>query len=149
MEKKLTVLSHIAHVLNREHITWAVGASMLLYCKGKTDQVHDIDIMCHEDNAQRAKELLLQMGTLAPPAARGQYRTRHFYEFTIEGVEVDMLAGFVIVKDGIEYDCSLLPEQIVEYAQVNGQRIPLQSLQQWRRYYDLMGRAAKVALIDG
>lgn len=60
-----------------------------------------------------------------------------------------MLAGFVIVKDGIEYDCSLLPEQIVEYAQVNGQRIPLQSLQQWRRYYDLMGRAAKVALIDG
>ncbi|MDD3410762.1 MAG: HDOD domain-containing protein [Eubacteriales bacterium] len=64
-----------------------------------------------------------------------------------EGV-VDIMAGFVIVKDEIEYNCSLRKEQIAEYIQVNDENIPLQSLEDWRNYYDLMGRTQKVEMID-
>ena len=88
------------------------------------------------------------MGVLAPPKPDHQYKTRHFLEFVIQGVDVDVIAGFVIVKDGRDYDCPFGPEQIEEYLQLNGETIPLQSLRDWRRYYELMGRTSKVEIID-
>lgn len=149
IEKKLKVLSDIAHVLNDKNVVWAVGASMLLYFKGKTDLFHDIDLMVIEKDVEILIEQLLPLGLLAPPNPDKQYyKTRHFLEFTINGIDVDVMAGFVIVKDGVEIDCSLLPEQIDEYIQLNDETIPLQSLGDWRRYYELMGRTSKVELID-
>lgn len=44
-EKKLEVLCRIAHSLNRGKVLWALGGSLLLYLKGKTDTFHDIDLM--------------------------------------------------------------------------------------------------------
>ncbi|MDD2957562.1 MAG: hypothetical protein PHR92_03440 [Lachnospiraceae bacterium] len=148
LDQKLKVLSGIANVLNKNNVIWAVGASMLLYFKGKTDVFHDIDIMVYEDDVSKLKELLLPMGILAPPNPNTQYKTRHFLEFTIDGVDVDVMAGFVIVKDEREYDCSLMPEQIAETLKINGETIPLQAVADWRRYYELMGRASKVEMID-
>ena len=148
LEHKLTVLSDVAHILNENGIVWAVGASILLYFKGKTDFFNDIDIMVVENDADKLKKLLLPMGVMAPPNPNKQYKTRHFFEFTIQGVDVDVMAGFVIVKDEIEYNCSLRREQIAEYIQVNDENIPLQSLEDWRNYYDLMGRTQKVEMID-
>lgn len=57
------------------------------------------------------------------------------------------MGGMVIVKDGKEYDCSLSPSQVAEYVWISGERIPLQSLADWRRYYLLMGREEKAAMI--
>lgn len=146
-DEKLKVLSNIAHILNENEIVWAVGGSLLLYFKGKTDVFHDIDLMVCEDNIEELKKLLLPMGVLLPPNPNEQYKTRHFLEFKINDIDVDVMAGFVIVKDGKEYDCSLLPEQIAEYISLNGESIPLQSLGDWRRYYELMGRTSKVEMI--
>lgn len=148
IEKKLKVLSDIAHVLNEKNVVWAVGASMLLYFKGKTDFFHDIDLMVTENDVEKLKEQLLPMGLLVPSKSDKQYNSRHFLEFIIDGIDVDVMAGFVIVKDGKEIDCSLFPEQIEAYIQLNGETIPLQSLSDWRRYYELMGRTSKVEMID-
>lgn len=148
LDGKLEVLTDIACILNKNHITWAVGGSLLLYFKGKTKLFHDIDIMVSEDDVDKLKNLLLPLGKLAPPNPDEHYKTRHFLEFTINDVDVDIIAGFVIVKDGEEYDCSLFPEQIEEYIRLNGETIPLQSLSDWRRYYELMGRTSKVEMID-
>lgn len=146
--QKLTVLSKIARVFNENQILWAVGGSMLLYFKGKTDIFHDIDLMVGEKDIDAAKALLLTIGDLLPEKPNPQYKTRHFLEFSVDGVDVDVMAGFIIVRDGKDYDCSLLPEQIEEYIPLNGELIPLQSLRDWRKYYELMGREAKVAMID-
>ena len=51
------------------------------------------------------------------------------------------------VNDGKIYDCSLLPNQIVEYLDLDGKKIPLQSVDLWCKYYELMGRDEKVQLI--
>lgn len=151
-DKKLSVLSKIAHMLNDNQVLWAVGGSMLLYFKGKTDVFHDIDLMVGEGDIETVKSLLLSVGELSPartgaPSAV-QYKTRHFLEFTIDGVEVDVMAGLVIVKNGRDYDCSLFPEQVAEWIPLMGELIPLQALSDWRRYYALMGRASKVEMID-
>ena len=121
---------------------------MLLYFKNKTDHFNDIDIMVLEADVDKLREALIPLGKLAPPNPDTHYRTRYFLEFTIDNVDVDVMAGFVIVRDGMEYDCSLRPEQIVEYIQINDETIPLQSIADWRRYYELMGRTIKVEMID-
>lgn len=147
--KKLDVLSRIAAKLNAAKLTWAVGASLLLYFKGIADNFNDIDLMLAAEDAETAKNLLLGMGMLLPPKPNEKYKTPHFYEFVIDGVEVDVMGGFIIVKDGRDYDCSLTRDMIVERIAVNGQSIPLQAVSAWRRYYKLMGREQKVAMIDG
>ena len=110
IEKKLKVLSDIAHALNARHVVWAVGASALLYFKGKTDSFHDIDLMVKESDAETAKEQLLQLGSLLPPEPNTQYQTRCFLEFEINGVDVDMMAGFVINALAIATRCCCPPE---------------------------------------
>ncbi len=145
-EKKLEVLCRIAHALNEEGALWALGGSLLLYFKGRTDTFHDIDIMAGEADIETVKRRLCALGELLPPKPKPGYKTRHFLEFVIDGVEVDVMAGFVIVKEGVDYDCSLLPEQVAEHISLEGEDIPLQSLSDWRRYYELMGRPEKAKL---
>ena len=69
-------------------------------------------------------------------------------EFVVDEVDIDVMAGFVIVDHDKEYDCSLQEEQIVEHKMVNGVNIPLQSVALWRDYYKWMHRDKKVAMID-
>ena len=145
--KQLAVLEKVAAALNQAHITWCLGASGLLYFKGKTNHFHDIDILVVDDDVPRLKEILLELGTLAPPNPDSRYKTRHFLEFTIDGIEVDVMGGFAIVCDGIEHDCSLLPEQIAETVPLNGEEIPLHDLNLWRQYYEWMGRLDKAAML--
>ena len=149
IQEKLTVLSAVAGEFNRAGITWAVGASTLLYLHGLVPDFHDLDLMVDDRDALRARELLQAMGTPHPSAQESKYRTKHFFEFVIGGVEVDLMGGFAILKDGILHDCGLEPAHVTESVQVNGQRVPLDSLQAWRGYYTLMGREEKAALIDG
>ena len=148
-EHKLQVLAEIAAALNEHQVLWAVGGSLLLYFHGKTDMFHDLDLMIAEQDAEQVKHLLEAMGSLAPKKPNPGYRTRGFLEFTIEQVEIDVMAGMVIVREGQEYDCSLQEDQIDGFREVHGERIPLQKLSLWRRYYALMGRDQKVAMIDG
>ena len=144
----LEILSQIAKKLNEGHITWAVGGSLLLYFKGIVDEFHDIDLMVHADDAEEAKSLLMEMGELQKPAYENPYKADHFYVFLVEDVEVDLMGGFTILKADGEHRCFLRKEDIYEKVLVDGEQIPLHSLTEWRRYYELMGRSAKVKMID-
>ena len=138
----------IAARFNAAGITWALGASMLLYFKRIAPEFHDIDLMVADDDAERARQLLCEMGTLLPPSPNDKYRTKCFMEFVIDGVDVDVMAGFFHCFG--RHSARLLPpkEQIVETFMLDGEVIPLQSVELWRRYYALMGRSAKVDMID-
>ncbi len=147
INKKIDVLSKIAEQLNKENIIWAVGGSLLLYIKGKVTEFNDIDIMAAEEDVKRLKEILLTLGELQPPNPNVQYKTKYFLEFVIDQVEVDVMAGFVIVHGGKDYYFPLKVEDIKEYTTINAQRIPLQSLEQWKQYYELMGRTDKASML--
>lgn len=148
-EHKLKTLARIARALDAEGAVWAVGAGALLHLCGVTDAFTDIDITVREEDAKTAEAVLSAMGVLLPPREKSpQYLTRYFGEFTVDGVDVDVMAGLVIVSDGVAYDCPFAAAQIAGFADVCGQRVPLQSLADWKRYYTLMGRTAKAALLD-
>lgn len=145
--KKINVLKRIAIELNKKNITWALGASMLLYFKGIISEFKDIDIMVIDDDIDQVKKILLELGELQSPNLSSKYKTRVFLEFIIDNVDVDVMAGFSIVNGDNLIDCSLKPEEIIEYYDLDGVKIPLQSIEIWCRYYELMGRESRVEAI--
>ena len=147
IEKKIEVLKQIAHRFNEAHIMWALGASMLLYFKGITEVFQDIDLMVANDDVERVRIILSEMGEIQPPNPNPKYRTKTFMEFIINSIDVDVMAGFSIISDGKIFDCSLQEEQIVEKMPLGTELIPLQSPLLWREYYRLMGRTEKVKMI--
>lgn len=147
IQEKLNVLSKLASEFNKYEIVWAVGASLLLYFKGYVEDFNDIDLMVTEKDAIKMENILNRFGTIQP-STKGNYETKHFREFIINDVDVDMIGGFAIVCDGQVFDCDLKQSQVVEYIKINGQKIPLHSIDLWRKYYALMGRDKKVAIID-
>lgn len=144
---KLKVLATLASRFNSEQVVWAVGASLLLYLKGKTNHFNDIDIVIRETDVPKVELILSQLGTLKPKQTDAHYQTKCFMEAVIDGVEIDVMAGLAIVSQGKVYDCSLKETDIIDSVAIHGQRIPLDSLQSWKRYYHLMGRDAKADLI--
>ena len=149
-QEKIQLLLRIAHRLNEAHVEWALGASMLLYFKGITSEFHDTDLMVAERNTECVRTILSEMGEFCPCDSNPttMYRTKTFMEFLIDSVEVDVMAGFAIVKDGKVYDCALRKEQIVEKMLLGEEVIPLQSPLLWCKYYRLMGRPEKAEMIE-
>ncbi len=148
IENKKEVLVKIASLLNKNGIKWAVGASMLLYFHNIVSEFDDIDLMVEEKDGEKAKELLLTIGKLMPPNPNVLYKTHHFYEFKIDGVDVDMMIGFVIAYEGKDIDCSFYENQIEGRVKLDDQDIPLHSLSLWEKYYSMMGRTNKVKMIE-
>lgn len=149
VEGKLKVLSRIAQALNARSLTWAVGGSLLLYIKGIVSDFHDIDIMVAEADADAAQAVLSSLGGQLPVKPKDRYRSKRFLSFRIDGVDVDVIAGFTIIYEGEEHYFPLIGEEIKDHAEIDGTLIPLQSLGAWRRYYRLMGRDDKAALLEG
>ena len=146
-DQKIELLKEIARRFHAAGITWALGASMLLYFKGIASEFHDIDLMISDEDVDSARRILSEMGELQPPNPNPKYKTKAFMEFVINFVDVDVMAGFSIQHDGKLYDCSLNNDQIVEWLTLEDVRIPLQSPMLWCSYYELMGRKEKVAMI--
>ena len=147
-EEKIELLKKIAHRFDKARIVWALGASMLLYFKGIVPDFHDIDLMISDDDAEYVRSILSEMGKLQPPNPNAKYRTKTFMEFTIDGIDVDVMAGFSVLSDGKLFDCSLKEDQIVEKIALGSELIPLQSPQLWCEYYRLMGRDEKARMIE-
>ena len=148
MKNKLEVLKKIAYEFNKDHIRWALGASALLFLKGIVEEFHDIDIMIDDYDADKAIYILDKLGRHIDSPTNNNFGTKHFLEYIIDDVEIDCMGGFSIIKENIEYDCSLKQEHIIEYYNLDNIDIPLYSLNEWRKFYDLMGRENKVKIID-
>ena len=147
IEDKLEILSKLAASFNEQGITWAVGASLLLYFKGYVDTFHDLDIMVTEKDSLLMDKILSEIGELRI-SEKGNFATKYFREYVIESVDLDMIGGFAIVRDGEVINCDLDKSQIIGFVDVHGQSIPLHSVSLWRKYYALMGRDKRVELID-
>lgn len=149
-EEKISLLKRIAHRLNEAQVEWCLGASMMLYFKEIVSEFHDIDLMISVDDVEVVESILSEMGTLCPSdqVPNPMYQTKCFMEYVIDAIDVDVMAGFAIVREGEVYDCSLCKEQITDQLMLEDEVIPMQSPRLWCSYYRLMGRNAKADLIE-
>ena len=148
-QKKLEVLAKLAADLNESDLIWAVGASAMLFLRGIVREFHDIDLLVCEEDVEKAKEILLRHGTLLPTQPDDRFGSHHFLEFDVDGVEIDLIAGFVVNSaDGKQHVCPLQVEEVDACVDVFEQAIALHSLQVWYKYYTWMGRADRVKTIE-
>lgn len=140
-------LIRVAKTLNEENIRWALGASLLLYYKGLVPRANDIDIVIAFEDVERAEVVLGKLGAKEPPNPNKSYATRYFAEYSIDGVDVDVMAGFRIISDGkvVEY----VPDpETFESLTLEEAAIHLCPLEDWYVLYLLMPhREERVATI--
>jgi MoaA/NifB/PqqE/SkfB family radical SAM enzyme len=145
---KLNVLEKVASLFSQSGISYALSSSCLLYFHGLVSDFHDLDFMIKEKDADKVIELLKPLGAFQERIPNEQYQTKRFLEFTIEGVEIDIMGGFVIVKDGKAYPCPFTPKSIGGVSYLHGVPVYLGRLEDWLTYYTLMGREAKAKIIS-
>lgn len=60
-------LVRVARRLNEENITWALGASMLLYYKGLVPKANDIDIVIALEHRSQLHSVSLSLSVYTSP----------------------------------------------------------------------------------
>lgn len=144
IERVLKGLVSLAKNLNSHKIRWAVGASLLLYLEGYDVTVADIDIVVHsEDHPLLLKMLKLYEYTYQE--ANEKYRTEHFYSLLSEGMDVDIMVDFKVVKDDSIYE---FPFHIEKEIKIENTTIYCSSVSEWLAAYKAMNRIDKVLLIQ-
>ncbi len=150
MDKKVRdVLKKIAEKLNKEEIVWGVGASVMLNYYGITEKVNDIDIQVSLDHVDRIDRILAKMGTKNRRLPNDTYKTKYFYEYTIDGVEVDLMGGLCVSRDGKDYSFEFTKNSIGDTLIIEGVEVPLGKLDYWYNIYKVLpGREIKVKGIE-
>lgn len=139
---KNTILK-IATKLNEGSITWALGGSLVLQHHDIVEVVHDIDILIAKADIVKAKAMLDQLGELKASTHKSIFQTTFFYEYIIDGIDVDILCEFKIENQGLyTYDFNAL--RITESEILDGIYIYYTSLEDWFVLYTLMGRLDKI-----
>lgn len=142
-------LSYIATELNAQGVLWGIGASIVLYHYGLVDSPNDIDILVDIKDIQKADTILDNLGVKKTSEKTEAYSTRYFYEYVVNTIDVDVMAGFMVNHSNGEYRYSFDHKSITNIIKINGVEVPLTSLEDWYVIYQLIpGRENKVKLIE-
>lgn len=143
------VLTEIAEALNSSGILWGVGASVLLYQYRMVENTSDIDIIVSLEDVADADAILSRMGEKQPPKEAGIYATDRFDEYIIDGVNVDLMAGFKIKLPGKEvFEYPFDEHSVPHHFKINKTIIPFSTLEDWYVLYQLIpGKEEKVKKI--
>ncbi|NCC85063.1 MAG: hypothetical protein EOM03_13185 [Clostridia bacterium] len=145
----LDVLSRIAVRFQEAEVIWALGASFLLYYHGLVEAPHDIDLMVERGSIEKADAILRQLGDKQEPEQNPLYGTDYFYEYVIDGVEVDVMAGLQIKHREGCFVYRFDAKAVDGTWQLGAGAIPLGAPEDWYVLYQLMpGREAKADSLD-
>ena len=149
-QAKLAALARVARALNDRGVTWAVGASAMLYLEGVVTTFNDIDLILAEDDLPTAQAAMLSAGATALPPAPpvSAYRSVFFSEYQLDDVDFDLLCGFTVRRGDAAYRYPFGKDRIANVTELSGTPVPLCALADWYVLYLLMpGRSHKARLI--
>ncbi|MFV3010869.1 hypothetical protein ACLD43_02215 [Clostridium botulinum] len=142
-------LSYIGEKLNSLNIIWGVGASILLNQFGLIEKPNDIDIFVDIKDIEKTDEVLKSIGKKKKWEKNATYSTKYFYEYIIDGFDVDVMAGFEVNHINGVFEYIFDHNSISESKTINGVNIPFTSLEDWYVIYQLIpNREAKVKIIE-
>lgn len=142
-------LAFIGAKLNQEKVTWAVGASILLNYHGLIDAPHDIDLLVSLEDIEKVDVLLSRLGEKLRREKTDNYSTEYFYEYEINGVDIDVMSGLKINFEGGTFSYAFDSSSVAEVIKISDVDIPLMSLEDWFVIYQLIpNREVKVNLIE-
>lgn len=149
VNRMFNTLADIGKKLNEANIVWGVGASLLLNHYGLVDKPNDIDILVHKKDIEKVDALLQSIGQKKIRDRDTTYSTKYFYEYIVNGVDIDVMAGLTINHPEGSYKYVFDTQSISKKYEVNNIAIPLTSLEDWFVLYQLIPkREEKVKLIQ-
>ena len=149
MSEKEEVLLKIANLLNESEVFWGVGASLLLVFHGIVHHYNDIDLIVAERDIEKADEILSSLGRKKVREPTETYATGYFYEYVIDGVEIDVMCNFKICREDITYLYDFDCDYELEFVRVKDIDIALTRIEDWYLLYMLMpNREKRIAQIE-
>lgn len=147
--KMFNTLSYIGEKLNSSNIVWGVGASILLNQFGLIKKPNDIDIFVDSKDIDKADKILKGIGEKKIYEKTTTYSTKYFYEYIINEIDVDVMAGFAVNHNSGVFEYTFDNNSIAEFKKINGVDIPFTSLEDWYVIYQLIpNRELKVKMIE-
>lgn len=131
-------LEKVALEFEKNNIRWGLGASGLLSFYGIVEEANDIDIFVSLLDVEEANNILLKLGQKKDLAACEIY-SDHYDVYIIDGVSIDLIAGFTINSPNFQYKFYFSEELISEHRPLLNASIPLLYLRDWYFMYTLMG----------
>lgn len=145
---KSEMIVKVARTLNDNNILWGIGGSLLLKSYGLLDAVNDVDIIVAEKDIERALVALDSIGNRVAVPTKNEYITKCFHVYEIDGIDMDVMAGFKIRHDQGIYEYPMDEASVTKYEIWDNVRIPYLSLEDWLVAYRLMiNREEKVRMI--
>jgi hypothetical protein len=145
----LNTLCTITEKLNEERIVWGIGGSVMLNHYGLDEQPNDIDILIDLKDIKSANLILSRLGEKKAWEKAEVYSTRHFYEYVINGVDVDVISGLTINHSEGAYIYEFDERSIAEVIRIKDNDVPLTSLEDWFVIYQLIpNREPKVKMVE-
>lgn len=148
MDNKKAVLIKIAQKMNESSIVWNLGGSCMLYMRGIIKEFNDIDIVVSEANVESVRKIMSSLGTLMSRVEHKNYKTTFFLEYTVDGIDVDIISGFTIAYNNKDHYFPLFTNEGLDVIEINKTQIYLEHVSVWLHYYTLMERTEKVNLIE-
>ena len=150
------VLVKIAKKLNQADITWALGGSVMLELRGLPVKPNDIDLLVSLEDVEKADRVIKNLCQSRQNNSHKKdenYATQFFYQYKIDGIDFDLMAGFTLkLKEKEEnkiFEYRFNETSIVKNMKLNDAKIPLSSIEDWYVLYNLMpGKQNKVQLIE-
>ena len=119
----------------------------MLYLRTIVNDFHDIDIMISEKDVEKVKEIMSKYSIVGQIKSHPHYKTKAFLEYNVDGVDIDIMAGFTIIANGKFHYFPLISNEEGEMVFIKETKIFLGSLETWLLYYNLMGRKDKAEII--
>ena len=143
---KSTLLA-IAKKFNDHNIMWGIGGSLMLKNYGIVDKCNDIDLIVDVKDYKMVDKILSDLGIKEPVASKANYGTKHFSKYIVNGVEVDIIAEFIIYHDEGQYEYIFDNNSICKQSD-KGIELPYTKVEDWYILYLLMEREQKAVLIE-
>lgn len=144
------VLLKVTKLFQENDICFGIGASMLLAKYKIVDSPNDIDIQVDLRDIEEADNLLLSLGSRDEILPDEIYKTKFFYQYVIDGIEIDLMAGLAVINNGNLYEFVFDKSNEIEYTNIDGVEVPYMTLNEWYEIYKkLPNKEKRVLEIEG
>lgn len=131
-------LSRVGALFNAHNVLWGVGASLLLQRHGLAERANDIDLLIGLDDIRKADDLLQSVGVKKQQKNAAAFSTRFFYEYEVDGFDIDLMAGLRINHSAGVYEFVFDRASIPDFEDIGGTAVPFMALEDWYVLYLLM-----------
>lgn len=140
----LEVLKKVVKGLRNIDCTWAIGGSVMLYSYGLVEAPRDIDILIDARDSEKVKIFMDTIGTRGVLPSKEPYRTKEFFGYVVDGIDIEFLGDFKIALSNSEiYEFILDEEAIVKGLIDNEIAVNFTTLEDWYVAYTVMNDPKK------